>query len=129
MTRVDAGRVIRFAETELQPVVAHGGSGELQTARVLEREPGEFVTFLDLTIVPPGVSVGLHRHSPDDEEVYVVIDGTGMVEVDGVQQEVGPGDVVLNAPGGSHSLTCTGAQPLRMVVVDVARAASSPAVG
>lgn len=129
MKGMGVGRVIRFAETELASEVAHGGCGELHTARVLERDPGEFITFLDLTVVPPGVSVGLHQHGSDDEEVYVVIDGSGTVEVDGVQHFVGPGDVVLNVPGGSHSLTCTGTEPLRMVVVDVARTASQPAAG
>ena len=128
MTIGSRGRVIRFAESDLRPEVAHGGLGELLTARILHRQPGEFITFLDLTVIPPGVSVGLHTHGADDEEVYVVISGEGTVLVDGTSHEVGPGDVVLNAPGGSHSLTCTGAEPIRLVVLDVARA-SRPAVG
>jgi mannose-6-phosphate isomerase-like protein (cupin superfamily) len=98
----------------------------LRTARVIERAPGELVTFLDLTEIPPGVTVGRHTHGPDDEEIYVVVEGTGVVELDGREHEVGPGDVVVNAPGGTHALRATGERPLRMVVVDVARRAAPP---
>ena len=116
-----AGRVVRFEDVDLVDVVAHDGAGALRTARVLERLPGELVTFLDLTVIPPGVSVGTHTHGPDDEEIYVIIDGTGRVELDGAVSEVGAGDVIINPPGGTHGLVATGQVPLRMVVVDVAR--------
>lgn len=121
MTDPAQGRVIRFEDMDLVDVVAHDGAGTLATARVLERLPGEFVTFLDLTVIPPGASVGTHTHGPDDEEVYVVIDGTATVELDGRVTEVGAGDVIINPPGGTHGLVATGQVPLRMVVVDVAR--------
>ncbi len=121
MTGPAAGRVVRFEDVDLVDVVAHDGAGALATARVLERLPGELVTFVDLTVIPPGVSVGTHTHGPDDEEIYVVIDGTGTVELDGRVTEVGSGDVIINPPGGTHGLVATGQVPLRMVVVDVAR--------
>ncbi len=116
-----SGRVLRFDEHELRAEQAHDGDGELFTARAIAREPGDLVTFVDLTVVPPGVSVGRHTHSTDDEELYVVVAGTGVAELDGVEVEVGPGDVVVNPPGGTHALRATGDVPLRMVVVDVAR--------
>ena len=120
------GRVVRFGDHALTDERAHDGDGYLRTARVIERAPGELVTFLDLTEIPPGVSVGRHTHGPDDEELYVVVDGTGVVELDGREHEVGPGDVVVNAPGGTHALRATGERPLRMVVVDVARRPAPP---
>ena len=116
-----SGRVLRFGDHQLHAERAHDGDGELFTARAVEREPGQLVTFVDLTVVPPGVSVGRHTHGPDDEELYVVVEGTGVVELDGVTVLVGPGDVVVNPPGGTHALRATGDVPLRMVVVDVAR--------
>jgi mannose-6-phosphate isomerase-like protein (cupin superfamily) len=115
------GRVLRFDDHELRPERAHDGDGYLRTARAIERAPGELVTFVDLTELPPGASVGRHTHGPDDEELYVVVDGTGVVELDGDELDVGPGDVVVNPPGGTHALRVTGDRPLRMVVVDVAR--------
>lgn len=121
------GQVLRFADADLAAIVAHNGAGAVLTSRVLDREPGDLVTFIDLTVVPPGVSIGVHTHGPDDEELYVVIDGTGMVELDGRTYEVGSGDVVVNAPGGTHALHCDGPDPLRLVVVAVARVGQRPA--
>jgi mannose-6-phosphate isomerase-like protein (cupin superfamily) len=121
---MSAGRVLRFADHDLREENAHGGQGALLTARAIARAPGELVTFVDLTLLPPGTSVGRHTHGPDDEELYVVVDGEGVVELDGMELAVGPGDVVVNPPGGTHALRATGDRPLRMVVVDVARSPS-----
>jgi mannose-6-phosphate isomerase-like protein (cupin superfamily) len=106
-----------FRDAALSETVAHGGRGEILTSRVVERAEGA-LRFVDLTVVPPGASIGLHRHG-DDEEIYVIIDGEGLMTVDGVATRVGAGDVVLNDPGGSHGLENDGTVPLRLVVVDV----------
>ncbi len=42
-----------------------------------------------------------HRLS---EEIYFVLDGGGLMEVDGEEREVGPGDAVLIPPGAWHML-------------------------
>jgi quercetin dioxygenase-like cupin family protein len=107
-----------FARTRLAPSVAHDGRGTVEAARVLTgNAPG--VGFVDLVVVPPGCSIGRHTHGAD-EEVYVVVDGTGEMVVDGTPLTVRPGDVVVNAPGGTHELANTSDAPLRLVVVDVA---------
>ena len=59
-----------------------------------------------------------HRHG-DQEETYVIVDGSGTMVVDGTRLEVGHGDVIVNRAGGSHGLENTGTEPLRLVVLDV----------
>jgi quercetin dioxygenase-like cupin family protein len=108
-----------FEGVPLRPSVAHGGRGEVLAARVLDRPAAAGLAFVDLVVVPPGASIGLHTHGPDDEEVYVVVEGRGRMTVDGTATEVGPGDVIVNRPGGAHGLENPGAGPMRVVVVDV----------
>ena len=42
-----------------------------------------------------------HRHS---EEIYFLLDGGGLMEIDGEEREVGSGDAVLIPPGAWHTL-------------------------
>jgi mannose-6-phosphate isomerase-like protein (cupin superfamily) len=113
-----------FAQASFVDVVAHDGSGCVRTTRVIDTAHRSGFRFIDLTEIPPGSSVGVHRHG-DDEEVYVIISGTGRMLLDGETFEVGPGDVIRNVPGGTHGLANTGSEPLTMVVLDVASARQS----
>lgn len=107
-----------YARAALAPTVAHDGDGLVEAARVLDRRGAPGAEFLDLVVVPPGSSIGVHTHG-DDEETYVVVDGEGRMHLDGEEFAVGAGDVVVNRPGGTHGLANTGPRPLRLVVLDV----------
>ena len=47
------------------------------------------------------------------------------MELDGEVFEVGPGDVVMNRPGGTHGLKNVSGAELRLVVVEVAAKAAA----
>lgn len=111
---------LSFSTAEFTFQTAHDGVGRVQAARSATSGCGTVCNFIDLVVVPAGCSVGWHRHGPDDEELYIIIDGHGSMSVDDQRFVVAAGDVVINRPGGAHGLENTGAQPLRMVVVDVA---------
>ena len=107
-----------FKDALFERVAAHDGVGTVEAVRVLDRGRVNGCRFVDLTIVHPGSSIGVHTHG-EDEELYVVIDGRGIMNVDGVRFEVQAGDVILNPSHGTHELRNEGAEPIRMVVVDV----------
>jgi mannose-6-phosphate isomerase-like protein (cupin superfamily) len=108
-----------FERAAFVEVIAHEGTGRIQTTRVLDAEHHSAFRFIDLTQIPPGCSVGVHTHA-EDEEVYIIISGRGRMTVDGETFEVGPGHVIRNVPGGTHGLINVGSELLTMVVLDVA---------
>lgn len=51
----------------------------------------------------PGQSTERHYHR-ESEEIYFLLEGGGLLEVDGETREVVPGDAVLIPPGARHAL-------------------------
>jgi mannose-6-phosphate isomerase-like protein (cupin superfamily) len=96
---------------------AHGGEGEIRLARVADgRALAGALHFIDLAVLPPGTSIGRHRHPETEEELYLVLAGEGEMWRDGEVFRVGPGDLVRNRPGGSHGLANVGRDELRVFV-------------
>jgi len=91
---------------KLQPSLepCHEGQGMVKITTIFNAQ--DFTTalqFMHFTVLPPGTSIGLHTHG-DDEEIYVILEGSGVMEVDGQKTAVSPGDVILNRPFGTHAL-------------------------
>ncbi len=59
----------------------------------------------------PNQSTERHLHVKT-EEVYYVLRGRGLMEIDGDKREVGPGDGIAIPPGCEHRLTNTGRENL-----------------
>ena len=113
------GHVFTFGGP-FRSVVAHGGSTLIDTRRVLAAIPGSSLRFMDFTIVPPGGDIGVHTHQLDNQEIYVVLSGRGEMTHQGSQIQVGPHDVVINPPGGTHGLCNIGDDDLHLLVFEVA---------
>ncbi|UHC17606.1 cupin domain-containing protein [Methylobacterium currus] len=108
-----------------EKVRAHGGKNSILTCRAVGATGS--VNFIDLTVVPSGGDIGVHTHADDNEEIYVVVSGTATMLVDGRRIAVTAGDVIVNRPGGTHGLWNTGAEEVRLVVVEVPLGASGRA--
>jgi mannose-6-phosphate isomerase-like protein (cupin superfamily) len=107
-------------ELALDDVVAHGGEGRIQFARIAESGAiAGGCNFIDHAVVPPGASIGRHRHAADEEEFYLVLEGEGRMWRNGESFTVEAGDLVRNPPGGEHGLVNTGAGPLRLFVFEL----------
>jgi mannose-6-phosphate isomerase-like protein (cupin superfamily) len=59
-----------------------------------------------------GQATERHYHAAT-EEIYVVLEGRGEMEVDGARSEVGPGDAILIPPGAWHELRAV--EPMRFL--------------
>ena len=59
----------------------------------------------------PGSQQSTHAHA-DEEQVYVIVQGRGAMNVDDETEEVGPGTLVFVPPGASHSIRNIGDEPL-----------------
>ena len=53
--------------------------------------------------VPPGVITQLHYH-PKTEEIYYILSGSGLMEIDGQTRPVGVGDAIAIPPGCKHRI-------------------------
>jgi mannose-6-phosphate isomerase-like protein (cupin superfamily) len=62
----------------------------------------------------PGQATERHYHARA-EELYVLLDGRGEMEVDGARGAVGPGDAVLIPPGAWHQIRASEQEPLRFL--------------
>ena len=62
----------------------------------------------------PDQATQRHHHRAT-EEIYVVVKGSGVLEVDGEERTIRPGDAVLIPPGAWHRLENTGTSELRIL--------------
>jgi mannose-6-phosphate isomerase-like protein (cupin superfamily) len=64
-------------------------------------------------LLAPGQTTERHYHA-ETEELYVLLDGSAEMEVDGERRDVEPGDAVLIPPGAWHEIRA-GAQEVRFL--------------
>jgi mannose-6-phosphate isomerase-like protein (cupin superfamily) len=76
------------------------------------------VTWVD---VPPGAEQRAHSHA-EAEQVYVIVRGSGRMQVAGDVEQVSEGDLVFIPPATRHGIVNDGSEPLVYV------SAASPAV-
>lgn len=96
-----------------------GGKGEMQITHFLEVEKHEFKgkgRLFAKNVLKPGASVGLHEHV-GDFETYVILSGEGLVNDNGEQKFVKPGDVIITSNGEKHSIENIGTFDLEILAL------------
>lgn len=63
--------------------------------------------------IAAGAGTPPHRH--DCEEVVVVLEGSGVIAMDGVESPFAAGDTIVVAPNKAHQIFNTGAGDLRLI--------------
>ena len=97
----------------------HDGKGTLDfTELFTQKDFDADIRFFHHTILPPGTSIGVHRHG-NDQEIYIVLQGQGMMTLDGQTYPVKPGDVIVNRPFGSHGIENIGEEKLELLVFEI----------
>ena len=69
-----------------------------------------------ISMYQPMAHVALHKHKVQ-EQVYHVLDGEGLMEIDGKPHVVRKHDVIFLPPGVEHSINNTGLVDLIFLVV------------
>ncbi len=103
-------------ETEIKEQM-RGGKGSIEITHMFKKDEltGKARLVAKITI-KPGFSIGLHEHV-NEEEIYYIIKGKGLVDDNGEKREVNPGDAVLTGGGAVHSIENIGSEVLEMVAV------------
>jgi len=70
----------------------------------------------DVAIAPPGVRTSLHSLKNVDER-YWILEGTGVMEVDGVKERVGPSSLVRIPAGSKQRITNDGDTNLKFICI------------
>ena len=67
-------------------------------------------------ILPPGASIGAHKHETEDE-LYIIERGVGILDDGRNKIKVEPGDAILTGNGECHSIINAGNAPLEIIAV------------
>ena len=81
-----------------------------------DRTPSRGLT-MGVADVPEGAggTPKIHRHAED--EAYYILSGHGIMQIDGVDHDLAPGDTVFIPGGVWHGARGVGSEPLRLLYV------------
>jgi mannose-6-phosphate isomerase-like protein (cupin superfamily) len=94
-----------------------GGNGTITMRHLLAGEEmlGKGRLFAEVTI-PPGASIGPHRHE-GEAEVYYILQGTGRYRDNDDVLSIGPGDLALVEDQNSHAIENIGDVPMKLIAL------------
>lgn len=94
-----------------------GGAGSVSFRHLFKPEEMTAKSRLCAVLtVPPGASIGNHRHENEDE-VYYILKGSGVLDDGATRTAVAEGDAILTRHGESHAIANTGAGDLELLAV------------
>src|ERR1700730_264427 len=110
-----------FIHPDLMPaqnrLAEPGGAGPFFFRRLMDASQfASAFDFVDFTVVPAGSSIGKHFHQRN-EELYFVISGAPLINVNGCERRVGPGSLAVVRSGEWHSLTNDTLESVTILVV------------
>ncbi|MEW6997428.1 cupin domain-containing protein [Colwelliaceae bacterium BS250] len=96
---------------------SHGGHGTIEIQNMFQHEDLKGAwDFMLRVIMSPNSSMGLHEHG-NNEEMYIILSGDGLMTIEGEEQRVGKGDMILNKPYGTHGLLNDSNQELELLIM------------
>jgi len=107
--------VRNIAEVPWEQFPGHFG-GALSKPLVRPETAGSRLIDYRISTYQPMAYVVLHTHKVQ-EQVYHVLKGEGLMEMDGRRQVVRKHDVIFIPPGAEHGITNTGLTDLTFIVV------------
>jgi mannose-6-phosphate isomerase-like protein (cupin superfamily) len=96
-----------------------GGKGAVTVQHFMA--PADFKANVRLCArltLPPGASIGMHRHEGEDE-VYIITRGAAVLDDGTTRTPLSVGDAVLTGRGESHAIANNGTSDLEITAVIV----------
>jgi mannose-6-phosphate isomerase-like protein (cupin superfamily) len=91
----------------------HKGGGQSVGYSFFQKAEGFKFEFRK-RVLKPGAAIGYHLQEID--EVYYILSGNGVMQMNGKEFPVKPGDAILTRPGSSHGLKQTGTEDLTLMI-------------
>ena len=102
------------------------GEGTIASTRLLEGLQGSAIKVIAVNRIPPGASIGRHRHD-HEEDCYFCISGEGIVEDNGREHPFVPGTLQITRHGETQAIRNTGEEDLVVFVFLIAVPSKVPA--
>ncbi len=83
---------------------SHDGKGAVELYEIWAKS--DFISncdFIDKLVIPPNSTIGYHKHE-NNEEMYIILEGSGTMTIDNQKFKVKKGDMIKNPPYGEHGL-------------------------
>lgn len=94
-----------------------GGAGSVTVHNFLEKDDFTApVRLCSKLVLPPGAGIGAHTHIGEDE-VYLVLSGSGLLDDGQHRIRVSTGDSVLTGNGETHAIHNDGVVPLEIIAM------------
>jgi mannose-6-phosphate isomerase-like protein (cupin superfamily) len=94
-----------------------GGSGDVEILHVFkEAELKGKARLCAHILLKPDCGIGYHVHE-NEEEIFYILKGQGIVKEGDQEYKVGPGDAVLTGNGAGHAIRNEHHEPLEFLAV------------
>ena len=87
------------------------GNGITTITHLVNCENEKNVRLIAEITLPPGASIGEHRHDTETE-YFLILSGSGLVNDNGKETPVKAGDTIITGNGALHSIANNGNVPL-----------------
>jgi mannose-6-phosphate isomerase-like protein (cupin superfamily) len=88
-----------------------GGEGVVSITHFVDGTTQKHARMLAEITLPLGAAIGNHPHD-DETEYFIFLEGEGVVNDNGTEAPVKPGDVMITGNGAFHGVKNTGSVPL-----------------
>jgi mannose-6-phosphate isomerase-like protein (cupin superfamily) len=127
LAKLKEGRMGAKEETQARPMIRPAASvmweeppahyGGAYSKMLVRPEPcGSKILDYRVSVYQPKAYVAPHKHRIQ-EQIYHVLDGEGLMELEGERSVVRKDDVIFIPPGVEHAIYNTGMTDLRFIVV------------
>jgi mannose-6-phosphate isomerase-like protein (cupin superfamily) len=107
-----------YLETEKQiQNSAHDGIGSVELYEIWSKSDfASSCDFIDRQIIPPNSTVGYHKHG-NNEEMYIILEGSGTMTIDNQEVKIKKGDMIKNKPYGEHGLINDSDSDIELLII------------